>query len=774
METDTIVGGRSIPTGALTELIAKIQSGTGLTRTALSRWLCDRLGWIGENGRRQEVGCRVALNELERRGVIDLPAPRSAIPAGREVSVVPMEAQEAIECSLTDLGELTVVHVTSADKDLNGTWKRLMAHHYLGGGPLIGAQMRFLVNSPRGWVAALAFSAAARHVAARDEWIGWSVTARKANRKYVVCNSRFLIAPWVRVPELASKILSTCARRLAEDWKREYKYEPVLLETFVDQERFLGTCYQAANWQRLGATRGRGRQDREVTCSQSVKSIYALPLRRCWKSVLCKEPPRLPAPRVSAPADWVEEEFGGADLGDKRLSNRLVELARDFYARPQASIPQACGSLARTKAAYRWLSNPMINLQAVLQPHYEATTRRIAEQRVVLAAQDTTSFNYTGLSSADGLGPINSTVRNSALGILMHDTMAFTVEGLPLGLIDVQAWARGPEKVANKDERQNLPIRSKESGKWLRSFDATVAVQAACPETTVVSVGDREADIYELFALARSIPGGPEILVRAKHDRLMSEGNARLWDHMRGQDVIVERVVDVPRTKSGPARRATLAIRFSTVMLKPPKRARPIATIELWAVLATEIDPPADVTPLEWMLLTTLEVATADDAIEKLEWYAKRWGIEIYHKAIKSGCRVEERQLATEAGLENCLAIDLVVAWRIMHLTLLGRQDPEQPCTGFFNEHEWKAIYAFSDGPDQIPAESPPLREMTRKVAALGGFLGRKSDGDPGIKCLWLGLQRLDDIAAAWLAFGPESRARAPGTSSVARSHGSG
>jgi hypothetical protein len=162
------------------------------------------------------------------------------------------------------------------------------------------------------------------------------------------------------------------------------------------------------------------------------------------------------------------------------------------------------------------------------------------------------------------------------------------------------------------------------------------------------------------------------------------------------------------------------------------------------------------------MLLTTIEVATAEDAFEKLDWYAKRWGIEVFHKTLKSSCRIEDRQLATEPRLENCLAIDLVVAWRILVLMMLGRHDPDQPCTAFFEEHEWKAVIAFTQGPENVPESTPPLREVTRIVARLGGFLGRKGDGKPGIKSLWTGLQRLDTIAAAWLAFGPESPTRTP------------
>ncbi len=281
--------------------------------------------------------------------------------------------------------------------------------------------------------------------------------------------------------------------------------------------------------------------------------------------------------------------------------------------------------------------------------------------------------------------------------------------------------------------------------------------------------GRPEADIYELFALALAQPNGAQLLVRAEHDRLVKDGHGRLFTHMHQQPIAAERVVNVPRTKKGKARSATLGIRFAAVRLRPPRKKAKLEPIDLWAVLASEVDAPDGVSPLEWMLLTTIEVTTPEDAFEKLDWYAKRWGIEVFHKTLKSGCRIEQRQLATEPRLENCLAIDLVVAWRILHLTMLGRQDPDPPCTVFFEEHEWKAVIAFTRGPENVPETAPSLREVTRIVAGLGGFLGRKGDGEPGIKSLWLGLQRLDTVSASWLAFGPESPARARSPTSVSR-----
>jgi len=776
VEFGAAASGREFSGELLERLNAEVRADPDLSRSELSRRVCDWLGWTGPAGAPKQVSCRVALLKLHRRGLIDLPPARGAVPRAREVTRRDEGDPDPIDCSLAELGGVKLCLVTRFERAHNEEWKRLMAHHYLGPGPLVGAQIRYLIGSERGWVGALAFSAAAWRVAARDEWIGWSERARKANLRYVVSNSRFLIPPWVTVPSLASKVLSLCVRRLRRDWFERYGYEPVLLETFVDSERFRGTCYQAANWKHLGATQGRGRQDRERTCSKSVKDIYALPLSKRFRTVLREEPPHVPQPRLKAPGDWAEEEFGGAAFGDERLSKRLVELARDFYARPQASIPQACDSRARTKAAYRWLTHPMINLQAVLAPHTEATMRRIAEQSVVLAVQDTTSFNYGAHVATAGLGPIGSAFPGGAgpQGIMMHDTMAFTVDGVPLGLVDVQAWARDPKERGKKHTRHQRPIEQKESAKWLHSFKAASAVQAACPSTKVVSVGDREADIYEWFALARSQPKGAQLLVRAEHDRLVKDGHGRLFTHMHQQPIAAERVVDVPRTKKSKARRATLGIRFAAVRLSPPVKKSKLGPIDLWAVLASEVDAPDDVSPLEWMLLTTIEVATPEDAFEKLDWYAKRWGIEVFHKTVKSGCRIEERQLATELRLENCLAIDLVVAWRILHLTMLGRQDPDQPCTAFFEENEWKAVVAFTRGPENVPETAPSLREVTRIVAGLGGFLGRKGDGEPGIKSLWLGLQRLDTISAAWLAFGPESPARARSPTSVSRGPGYG
>ena len=701
------------------------------------------------------MSCRVALLKLHRGGVVSLPEPRirNWVEVQAKGSPLLRPEMEWLRCRFKTLGEIKLVLVESKNRSLSRFWNNLMeTHHYLGAGPLCGAQMRYLLESSvHGWIGGLAFSAAAWRVAPRDQWIGWSEEARKANLAKVICNSRFLLVP--RVAHLASHVLSLCAGRVQRDWVERYGVKPMLFETYVERDRFRGTCYRSANWVHVGETRGRGRMDRDRASSEPVKDVYVYPLQSNARKELCVEPQPQPIRYQSGQAkgaqDWAEEELGKVDLGDRRMNKRLLTLAEAFYARPQANIPQACQSRAETKAAYRFLDHPETSMETILESHSQATVARMSREKVILAVQDTTSLNYTAHPATENLGPIGS-YKDGAIGLLVHSTMAFNPEGTPLGLLDVQCWARDGADFGKKKHRQSLPIEQKESYKWLESFRKVAQAQKHCPETTVVSVGDREADVYELFELALSDPSGPKLLIRAEQDRLLAEGQGHLWEKMTQQEVSGIQEIQVPRQKNRPARVARLEVRFASVRLKSPKNKKWRPELTLWAVWAREAEVPPQGERIEWMLLTTMPVATFEEAIEKLAWYTIRWGIEVYHRTLKSGCKVEERQLGHADRIETCLAIDLVVGWRIFHLAKLGRETPDVPCTVFFEETEWKALVAHITQNPNPPEKPPTLREAMRMVATLGGFLGRKGDGEPGTKSLWLGLQRLDDLSSMW------------------------
>ena len=727
-----------------------------LSRYKLSQEVCRQLNWRSPNGSLKEMSCRKALLKLHREGVISLPAARYKPPACSSGGDKLDQAADipVIKDELKNLGEIELILIDRKDREKSRIWNSLLSfHHYLGSGPLCGAQLRYLIISPRyGNLGALAFSAAALQLEARDLWIGWDRVSRQKNLDKVISNSRFLLLPTVHVANLASHVLSLAAKRLASDWFMRYGIKPVLMETFVDPRRFQGTSYKAANWIEVGKSKGRGRQDITNNCQAGEKLIFVYPLQTNFRGILCEGVPNAVVHKATVPGDWAEEEFGSANLGDERRVKRLIEMGRDFYSRPQANIPQACQSRARAKAAYRFLEDSNNSMDKILDSHYESTLSRVSKEKVVLAVQDTTTLNYSTHPATQDLGLIASK-QDGAIGLIVHDTMCFNLQGNPLGLIDVQCWARDPADFGKKHLRSQLNIEQKESNKWLKSFQSAQTVQKHSPDTLVVSMGDREADIYELFHLAQNDTKDPKLLVRSEHNRLLADGQGHLWDKIASQPLSGIQEIRVPRKGNQKARDTQLEVRFTEVNLKPPAGKAKLGKLSICGILAEEKNAPAGVTPLKWILLTTCKIKTFEDATEKLSWYCLRWGIEIYHRTLKSGCKIEHRQLGSADRIEACLAIDMVVAWRIYHLTKLGRETPDAPCTVFFDDVEWKALVAFKTQ-NPVPPEKPlTLREATRMVASLGGFLGRKCDGEPGTTTLWLGLQRLDDITATWKVF---------------------
>jgi len=755
------VSWRAIPEEVVERIRARVASDGDLNRTELSREVCRWMGWRAPSGRLQEMSCRLALRELQRRGHIELPPPRCPSRQSMAVRRFAGQHDDPLHCGLDHFGQIRLVAV-GGDRESSELWNLLIAgYHYLGYTPLVGAQRRYLIESEHeGYLGALGFSAAARRVAARERWIGWDDAQRARCLQQIVCNSRFLILPWIHGKNLASHVLSLAERAVVHDWPEIYGYRPVLLETYVDPERYAGTCYRAANWIKVGRSSGRGRQDRHHRAPRHPKDVYMRPLQPHWREKLCGGDTAVSAGSYGATAqtDWAAAELGGARLGDRRRTERLVELGRAFYARPQANIPQACGTVAATKAAYRFLGNKNVTLDGILEAHRTETVKRMARESVVLAVQDTTSLNYSAHPATAGLGSIG-TRSSGAQGLIVHDTIAVAAGGLPLGVLDAQVWVRPEQTAQELDAEGKRSIEDKESIKWLRSYEVACRVQAELPQTRVISTGDREADLYELFVMARDRNGAADLLVRAEHNRrTMAEGQ-HLWEEVAVAPIAGSYEVAVQPRGKRRARLAKLDVRFAPVTLHPPQGKAKLGPVRLWAVQARERRAPPAGKRLQWMLLSTVEVSSFAEARRVLGWYEKRWQIEIFHRTLKSGCGIEQRQLGDAQSLESCLAIDMVVAWRVHHLVWLGRADPEQPCTNYFTDDEWRALYVFYH--HKLPPGDKPLslRDATRMVGGLGGFLGRKSDGEPGAQVLWIGLQRLDDITASCLAMQTAMRA---------------
>ena len=452
------------------------------------------------------------------------------------------------------------------------------------------------------------------------------------------------------------------------------------------------------------------------------------------------------------PSSWVIDELGTVELGDKRLNRRLLETAGQLAAQPTAPLNQACADWAATKASYRLFQNARVTVADILAPHQTQTQARLAEYALVLAVQDTTYLDYSSHPQTTGLGPIG-TPQQQLRGLVQHSTLALTATGLPLGVLTQEIWARDPDapELSNY-ERRNRPIAEKESYKWLTALRETVAQTPA--GVTVVSVCDREADVYELFVEAEHLNTG--LLVRATQDRaLLDADTGKVWATVSAAPVRGQLRVHVPTKHGEPERDAIVDVRFCQVTLKPPWRLKrpdqePLPPITLDVVLVQEVAAPEHISPLEWLLLTNVPVQTFADAVERVQWYRCRWHIEVYFKVLKSGCRVEDCRLGDAERLKRFITLTSVIAWRLYWLTHINRHMPEAPCTLVLVEHEWHALYAKIQRATTFPAQPPTVRQAVHWIARLGGFLDRRRDGEPGIIVIWRGWQRLQDIADIW------------------------
>ena len=437
---------------------------------------------------------------------------------------------------------------------------------------------------------------------------------------------------------------------------------------------------------------------------------------------------------------WAEQEFETIDLGDPRLNRRAVLLAERLGQKPGASIPGACENWAETAAAYRFLRNEQVSCEDVMTAHRQATMGRIREHAVVLCLQDTTELDFNG-QGIEGLGRLNYEARR---GMYLHPTYAVTVEREPLGVLDAWMWAR---------EDADAPgdhVRIKESARWTEGYERVAELAQGMAATRLVYVADREADLMEMMLRAQTLGTPADWLVRAKHNRCLPEG-AKLWSHACAGEPLGEIVFTMASRHGQKARQVRQQLWARRVNL-PAGRA---GTVSATCIVAREIGAPAGTKPVEWRLLTNREAPTAADVVELIDWYRARWEIETFFHVVKNGCRIEALQLSAVERLERAIALFMVVAWRIAHLMRTGRTCPDLDATLFFEQDEIRGAYLLTK--KKPPATPPTVNQVLRLIATLGGFLARKGDGEPGVKTIWLGLQRVMDAAATIQALRDEA-----------------
>lgn len=476
-------------------------------------------------------------------------------------------------------------------------------------------------------------------------------------------------------------------------------------------------------------------------------------------------------------APWAIEEVEAADLGDERLNRRLQMVLSALGERPTASIPLACGGYVETQAAYRFFDNEKVGYEPILAPHSERTMQRIAAEKVALLVQDTSEMDFTrpqqqmtGAGSLDG---------SSRCGAFVHPLVAFTADGTPLGTCWATMWTRDePLEQTRREKEQRRkarPIAEKESQRWLDGLRQAREVAQQVPKVKCVCIADSEADIYELFTEPRG-EAGVEWLVRACQDRaVMNEADdpdntvRSIRQAVESQPVLFTNKISVrgrpeakvpcstrSRTQPRESRMAEVEVRATTVTLRGPYRpggGLPAVTVNV--VQVREVNPPPGDVPVEWLLITTLPIETVEQVREAIQYYSSRFLIEVFFRVLKSGCRVEERQFEHIDRMLPCLAVYLIVAWRTLMICRLGRSAPEIDCETIFDPAEWKSVWMAVKG-TKPPRRAPNLGTFLRLLAQLGGYVNYPNRKDPpGPQTIWLGLQRMYDLALAWNTFGP-------------------
>jgi hypothetical protein len=443
---------------------------------------------------------------------------------------------------------------------------------------------------------------------------------------------------------------------------------------------------------------------------------------------------------------WITEELCEVGLGDERLNQRYAVLLERLENQPSLSIPGSCKGWAETQAAYRFLSNPKVSREKILFPHIQATKQRMKSHPVVLCVEDTTFINFEGQRETPGLGPHTSTLE---YGYFLHPLLAMTPEKLCLGTLHTHTWIRD-NKFGKRYERAKKPIEEKESQRWIDGYRETCNIQKQMKDTRLVYIADRESDIYELFV--EGITGEANWLIRAVRDRKTLETN-KIREELANETSLGSLTLKLSHRKKRKRREANLKIFAKQLSLLGPNRYRlgRLPNVTVTAILAIEENPPAGEEPIDWLLITDMEVNSLEEALEKLQWYSCRWQIEIFFFTLKSGCQIEKLQLETLGRLESAVALYMIVAWRLLYIKMLHKKLPEISCDFIFEKEEWQVIYFIIN--KKPPPKTPPLlSEMVNMLAKLGGYLNRKNDSPPGIKTLWRGIQRARDLVSGYMA----------------------
>lgn len=439
--------------------------------------------------------------------------------------------------------------------------------------------------------------------------------------------------------------------------------------------------------------------------------------------------------------EWATQQWGSVELGDIRRTHRAVEVGSAIASNPSGSLPEQMQSWGDLKAAYRLLSEADVTHERLSQGHWQQTQQIAAssEAAVVLFVQDTSELDYSSQTQTRDLGHIGNA---KGRGLMLHSCLAVIPtpgNAMPIGLARQRVWRRTELKTKG-ETRTARAARARESEVWAETVEQ---IGAPRPEQLWVSVGDRGSDVFSDLRRCQALSW--QCLFRVCQDRKIVTAEAktgRLMQQARAMAAMAQTTLDL-RGREGQAKQSIeLQVAWSAVQIVPPKHGaeRHEAAQSGWCIRVWQAETTGKA--LEWVLFTTVAIDTAADALMQVEWYATRWIIEEYHKCLKTGCAIESRQLTTADALERLLGFLAIVAVRLLQLRTLARTDPTLPANAVVPDTLIQMLQARL----QLPPVPLSLAQFWHALARLGGFIGRKSDGNPGWQTLWRGWFRLQDF----------------------------
>lgn len=456
----------------------------------------------------------------------------------------------------------------------------------------------------------------------------------------------------------------------------------------------------------------------------------------------------------------MHSEFASIDLGDERLNRRFKLIVTRLAKHCGKTLASSFNQWKEIKASYRFFANAKIKENDMLSPHIEQTVARIKEHDTVLLLQDSTYLDYNNRPKTQGLDvTFRSKLSTASEGLILHNTLAVTDEGFPLGLLDQRFIERKSFHGKNHHEQRkirhwNRPIEEKESIRWINVIRKCHRFDFG--QTQIIHVADRECDMYEFFRDAATL--GENVLVRASKNRSINKRNRReppsclLFDHLKGKKAQGKVTVTVQVNGKKKYRKADLSIVYRPITMPPPpnktvKKDGPrLPMVPLCAIMAIERHPPRNQAGIFWVLLTNMDVDSLDQAIEKVRWYSRRWNIEVFHKVLKSGCGVENAQLRHADRLKKYIVLKSIIAWRLFWFARVHERNKTDCCATVLSKVEWSILYRKTRKTKNLPCKPPTVGEALIWIAKLGGYIDRATDPPPVMISLWRGWQRLMDM----------------------------